>query len=111
MNAATSPFAKGWPVLVRRELWEHRSLWIAPLVVAALYLITCVVTSSFAAHRGPRGPLMIDGSPILYAQLMFTAVLFALMSIVIFFYLADCLYAERKDRSILFWKSLPVSDT
>ena len=22
-----------------------------------------------------------------------------------------CLYAERKDRSILFWKSLPVSDT
>ena len=26
------------------------------------------------------------------------------------FYLLDCLYAERKDRSILFWKSLPVSD-
>jgi ABC-2 type transport system permease protein len=31
--------------------------------------------------------------------------------VVIFFYLSDCLYAERKDRSILFWKSLPVSDT
>jgi ABC-2 type transport system permease protein len=26
------------------------------------------------------------------------------------YYLLDCLYAERKDRSILFWKSLPVSD-
>ena len=29
----------------------------------------------------------------------------------VFVYLLDCLYAERKDRSILFWKSLPASDT
>ena len=29
---------------------------------------------------------------------------------VCFGYLVDCLYAERKDRSILFWRSLPVSD-
>ena len=33
------------------------------------------------------------------------------MTIVVFFYLIDCLYTERKDRSILFWKSLPLSDT
>ena len=32
------------------------------------------------------------------------------MVLVTTFYLLDCLYAERKDRSILFWKSLPVSD-
>jgi ABC-2 type transport system permease protein len=32
-------------------------------------------------------------------------------SIVVFFYLLDCLYAERRDRSILFWKSLPISDS
>jgi ABC-2 type transport system permease protein len=32
------------------------------------------------------------------------------MIIVVFFYIADCLYSERKDRSILFWKSMPVSD-
>ena len=25
-------------------------------------------------------------------------------------YLLDCLYTDRKDRSILFWKSLPISD-
>jgi ABC-2 type transport system permease protein len=35
---------------------------------------------------------------------------FLIMAIVLNFYLLDCLYAERKDRSILFWKSLPVSD-
>ena len=32
------------------------------------------------------------------------------LGIVVFFYLLDCLLAERKDRSILFWKSLPISD-
>ncbi len=30
--------------------------------------------------------------------------------IVVIFYCLDALYAERRDRSILFWKSLPVSD-
>jgi ABC-2 type transport system permease protein len=32
------------------------------------------------------------------------------MSIYSSWYLLDCLYADRKDRSILFWKSLPISD-
>jgi ABC-2 type transport system permease protein len=39
-----------------------------------------------------------------------TAPLYIAISIVIFFYLLQCLFDERKDRSILFWKSLPVSD-
>jgi ABC-2 type transport system permease protein len=33
------------------------------------------------------------------------------LMIVVIFYLAGCLYDDRRDRSILFWKSLPVSDT
>jgi ABC-2 type transport system permease protein len=36
--------------------------------------------------------------------------LYLIMLLVLTFYLLDCLYAERKDRSILFWKSMPVSD-
>jgi ABC-2 type transport system permease protein len=36
--------------------------------------------------------------------------LFLVTAIVVSFYLLDCLYSERKDRSILFWKSLPLSD-
>ncbi|HEU4624966.1 MAG TPA: hypothetical protein VFS52_09405 [Steroidobacteraceae bacterium] len=110
MSTVPAVLAKGWPVLVRREFWEHRALWIAPLVLAALYLAACFMPGAFGLGGVPRGPLHIDGSPLLFAQLMFTSVLFALMSVVVFFYLADCLYAERKDRSILFWKSLPVSD-
>jgi ABC-2 type transport system permease protein len=33
------------------------------------------------------------------------------MGLVVFFYLLGALYDDRKDRSILFWKSLPASDT
>lgn len=36
--------------------------------------------------------------------------MFFVMWGVIFFYLLSCLYEDRKDRSILFWKSMPVSD-
>ena len=32
-------------------------------------------------------------------------------TLVAVFYCLDALYGERRDRSILFWRSLPVSDT
>ncbi len=32
------------------------------------------------------------------------------MGVVTVFYLLDSLYADRRDRTVLFWKSLPVSD-
>ena len=35
----------------------------------------------------------------------------SLAGFVMFFYLLYCLYADRKDRSVLFWKSMPVSET
>ncbi len=34
-----------------------------------------------------------------------------MLAFVVFFYLLGALYDDRKDRSILFWKSLPASDT
>jgi ABC-2 type transport system permease protein len=115
MNAQV--LKSSFPVLIRRELWEHRVLWIAPLAIAALFVIGCVVLGGSSLHGVetsglPPGTRATDDT-FLFAmiQLMFTGILFALMSVVIFFYLSDCLYAERKDRSILFWKSLPVSDT
>ncbi len=102
------------PILIRREFWEHRVLWIAPLSLAVLYIITCFIPG--ALHIGSSGSLPGDATEravviSLGIQLVFTFFLIVLMSVVVFFYLADCLYAERKDRSILFWKSLPVSDS
>jgi ABC-2 type transport system permease protein len=109
MNAQT------FPILIRRELWEHRVLWIAPLVLAALFIAGCIVLggsslSGFETHGWPRSSPSNGEFGFVMFQLVSTVILFALMSVVIFFYLTDCLYAERKDRSILFWKSLPVSD-
>ena len=102
-------------VMVRREYWEHRALWIPPLVLAGLYVLLCLIPGvdvsgihidSSVAGKFPSP----DSTSFASAQMVFTLILFGLESIVAFYYLSDCLYAERKDRSILFWKSLPVSD-
>ena len=100
--------------LVRREFWEHRSLWIAPALVAALIVIAALIAS--VRYRAPTGDLHFsDDAPpgmTMFAVMQsgVSSPLAVVALIVVVFYLLDCLYAERKDRSILFWKSLPVSD-
>jgi ABC-2 type transport system permease protein len=87
---------------VRRELWEHRSIYIAPLAAAAVSLFgfsTGLMLSP--AHR--HQPLDV---PYEFAGVLIMGTGF----IVGIFYCLDALYGERRDRSILFWKSLPVSD-
>jgi ABC-2 type transport system permease protein len=103
------------PILIRREFWEHRMLWIAPLVLVGVYICMCFIPGPGVVGI-PKGMHIPDLGPersvvaLLGVQVVFTSFLVLLMGAVVFFYLADCLYAERKDRSILFWKSLPVSD-
>jgi ABC-2 type transport system permease protein len=98
--------------LVRREIWEHRALWAAPLVVAALMVCGAIVAS--VKYHLTHGDLRDEGpggmTMFAVMQGAVTTPLALVMLIVVAFYLLDCLYAERKDRSILFWKSLPVSD-
>jgi ABC-2 type transport system permease protein len=43
-------------------------------------------------------------------QVVVGAMFFVVMSVYATWYLLDCLYTDRRDRSILFWKSLPISD-
>jgi ABC-2 type transport system permease protein len=97
--------------LVRREFWEHRALWMTPLVVCALFLLICFVPGAIHFDGLPSAPRGGSDTVFIGIQLAFVGVLEFLTAIVVFFYLSDCLYAERKDRSILFWKSLPVSDS
>ena len=106
--------------LLMREIWEHKGLWIAPLLTAALVLVSAlwgaialVGSEDALAEIDQQMGGMLDGQgrALIYATVLTVAsVVFAVMLAVIFFYLLDCLYAERKDRSILFWRSLPVSD-
>src|ERR1700728_5298788 len=98
---------------VRRELWENRAIYLAPLAVAALFLLGFLIS---AIHPPPqmRDAMALD--PMRHQELVqqpYTFAAFFLMAIsfiVAVFYSLDALYGERRDRSILFWKSLPVSD-
>jgi ABC-2 type transport system permease protein len=112
-------------MLIRREFWENRSLWITPLVLAGVILVSAafsgspVVDGHGGMHFGPAmnadalpstDPARRDGIYAGYIAVL-TLVQLLVLGIVVFFYLLDSLLAERKDRSILFWKSLPISDS
>jgi ABC-2 type transport system permease protein len=85
---------------VRRELWENRSIYVAPLIVAAV-----IAFASLLAVRHNLQPDKLAAHDELVAGvLMGTTLLVAI------FYCLDTLYGERRDRSVLFWKSMPVSD-
>ena len=98
---------------VRRELWEYRSIYLAPLAVAGLILFGFLISTPHLS-RNIRAALLLDPmhqqaailQPYNFAELM----LMATFLIVAIFYCLDALHGERRDRSILFWKSLPVSD-
>src|SRR5215475_13230206 len=108
-TAQTRPFY--WSVW--RELWENRSIYAAPLIVAMVVLFGFLVSTIGLPERR-RAVLLLDPAKARAAiempynvaamMLIFTAFIVGV------FYCLDALYGERRDRSILFWKSLPVSD-
>ena len=130
MNAAALRLDK---MLIRREFWENRSLWIVPavvigiLTVLSLYMLLMILSGhpgsvsqvDLADVQHFRLDMLPDFSQIeddrivgmvRLSTLALASVFVVLMQIVIFFYLLDSLYAERRDRSVLFWRSMPVSD-
>jgi ABC-2 type transport system permease protein len=98
---------------VQRELWENRSLYLAPLAVAALFIVGYLISTMRLVskiHAGwglkPWQQQQALEQPYTFAALFIMGTTF----IVSVFYCLDALHGERRDRSILFWKSLPVSD-
>jgi len=98
---------------VRREVWENRSIYLAPLAVAAVILFGFLISTirlpgkmRAAAALGPAEQQHLVAQPYLFSAgvMMLTTLLVGV------FYSLDALHGERRDRSILFWKSLPVSD-
>jgi len=132
MNARLKTFA--W--LVKREFWEHKVMLVwAPLCVAAAMLVFLIAASAFSARSGVESfeamakentfssavssdqkaaaPQLSVARPqkVTAAGVFgFVLPLFVLLAITIFLYCVQTLYDERKNRSVLFWKSLPVSD-
>lgn len=110
-TARTIPVYSLWLWSVRRELWENRSVVMAPLAVATLVFIGFVIRALHFADLVRRGRDDFDGTSLLSSPAHLAAFLIlATTTVVSVFYCADALHGERSDRSILFWKSLPVSD-
>ena len=99
---------------VWRELWENHSIYIAPLIVAGIILFGTIVSASHLPERRHNAMMLLDPArrqaaiemPYDIAAVMIIFTVF----IVGVFYCLDALHGERRERSILFWKSLPVSD-
>ncbi len=107
--------------LIKRELWEHRAIYVTPAAIAVIVtlglLATLMLATGFAKElnlaifsaqniagdperRAALTVLFLGTSWIFLVALMFVTV----------FYSLDSLYAERKDKSILFWRSMPATD-
>ena len=106
--------------LIRRELWEHRALYIVPLVFATIVVLSVTVgitrgTSYVGGDHITKALQTLNGEDVGIALGVMSFGMWALFSLVsvfmVAFYLLDSLYGDRKDRSVLFWKSLPISDT
>jgi len=115
--------------LLRRELIEHRSgILLTPAVLMGL--MSLLVIGSLGLQLGQIGfgegqtvsgademlemlaaldPGVRAGRIVAFLML-FTLPAMIVLPVVIFFVLLGALYEERRDRSFLFWKSLPVSD-
>ncbi|WP_426102039.1 hypothetical protein [Massilia sp. TSP1-1-2] len=123
--------------LVRREFWEHKgAMFWAPIVAAALMFCFLSGTMIYGAAQGEfKSHISVkmdnavettsihtafDALPAAEKQKMadiaassylaLAAPLLLMLAAVAFFYCLSALHDERRDRSILFWKSLPVSD-
>jgi ABC-2 type transport system permease protein len=117
------------PLLLKREYWEHRGgvLWTPVWITASILILTVLgmlAAEVFRSHVQVHAGFSLDelranigandmaeaGRGLDVVQLMFGGVASIGLFFVTFFYLLGALYDDRRDRSVLFWKSLPVSD-
>jgi len=110
--------------LIQREYWENRGAFrTTPLVIGGIYIVGMLMAIFTTLHFDndlytfKEAVRLLASQPedlratVFYNAALFSPWLFSLvLSIVVFFYLLGSMYDDRKDRSILFWKSLPASD-
>lgn len=93
---------------VRRELWEHPAIYLAPAAAGAVGLLGFLVSTPWLARSVAGAVPKNDGLMMPY---VFTALAVMMIGFLVsIFYCLSALNGERRDRSIQFWKSLPVSD-
>lgn len=124
---------KAFGMLIKRELWENKGslVWTPLIVSAVLAVLSLWVVVRGAYEIGVSPEFQLDGEFFQVAELAtklnsltdeertfavkaglvgLKVPFDLLMLIMLPFYFVAALYDERKDRSIYFWRSLPVSD-
>ena len=107
--------------LIRRELWEHRAIFVTPLVIGTIVTLGTLTALMFVGDFQRELNMAIFGAQNVAGEFERRAALTAFfggtswlfllgLGVLTVFYALDALYAERKDKSILFWRSLPVTD-
>lgn len=105
--------------LVKRELLEHNSLWRVPAMLLGLALLVrlSLVFGNFATDINlPEGFQLDDtidsivDSALARGLIWMNSIIVITLFVVAAFYALNCLFTERQDQSVLFWRSLPVSD-
>jgi len=110
---------QGQLALLQRELWEHRSIYIVPIVVAVVMTLAALTgqVSINGMEHVDIGIVGASNMPDNVRAAVLSGIMIGLSTTFVFsmwiltiFYALDSLYAERKDRSILFWRSMPSTD-
>ena len=108
------------PALIKRELLEHNTFWKVPLALIAIAILVKLSLSigNLAIDIKLPSELQLDktiddGVTAVVKKSLSSMhfIIMLSMFIVSIFYALACLYDERKDDSVLFWRSLPISDT
>jgi ABC-2 type transport system permease protein len=106
--------------LLKREMWEHPAVYVTPLVIALIISMLSITGQvSISAYDQIVDVAILGATNLSESQrasaitvlMISVSVLFVFsMWVLTIFYTLDSLYAERKDKSILFWRSIPVTD-
>ena len=135
MNAVTHAAANNpanklrW--LLKREFWEHKGgfFW-APIFTGAIFLGLMLMAITIGEVTVDRTNINVANlnlgqltekamTPAIAAHIaegtqlslyMVSGLFGTVLFFVTFFYCLGSLYDDRRDRSVLFWKSLPLSD-
>lgn len=104
----------------KRELWEHRIgfLW-SPLILGGLFLAAAIwllLNPGSITHGAAKTELsiVVPGTMALATlvyQMVVCVLYMIVFAVVIASYAHSTLFSDRKSREILFWRSMPVSET
>jgi ABC-2 type transport system permease protein len=129
-KSTVNPALNNMKWLLRREFWENKGgIFWAPVFTGAIFLglmIMAILVGQMSVNRAHIkianlnlnelvGKITPEIREHLYAGTeislyMIAGLLGVVLFFVLFFYCLGALYDDRRDRSVLFWKSLPLSD-